>query len=225
MLTLSAASTVPTGATVYVGGTTGILVEPSASLTLNNSGGNATAGNGYRLGDHPVTLAAGVLNFIGNSAGTIEGGSTIASGAGGGNGNLILGSGQSTINFTSNGGTTELNFGALAKAATPAGGGIDIESNVTIGTTTSQINIGTTATSTSSATITGTTFTLSSTTGTAGLFMGEAVYGAGVVPGTVIATITSGSTFTVTLPTNTTAYEVGGQPARRCISARRCTTA
>ncbi|HEY5312354.1 MAG TPA: autotransporter-associated beta strand repeat-containing protein, partial [Pirellulales bacterium] len=191
-VTLSQAATTTAGESLNFGGTTGILVEPSASLTLDNTAANAGAN---RLGNHPLTLASGTLNFIGNSAGTIEGGN------GTGSGNLILGSGQSTINFTSNGGTTELNFGALAKAATPAGGGIDIEGS-TIGTATSQINIGSTATTTLAST--STTVTIGST---AGLFVGEAVSGAGIVPGATIATITSGNAFTLTLPTNTVAYE------------------
>ncbi len=106
-------------------GTTGIVVNNGATLALdnfNNSGVNASAN---RFAAKPVTLNGGILNLIGFGTGTTETG-----------GNLALGSGQSVISVTNNGGNTVLNFGTFTGNA---GSGINFTSNATLGTATNQI--------------------------------------------------------------------------------------
>ena len=182
-LTLSLPASVASGATVFVGGPTGILVQGGASLTLDNSGANAGAN---RLGNRPLTLTGGNLNFIGSAAGnSVEGTAGFA-------GTLILAVGQSTINITNNSNTnsTILNFGALTQNA---GSTLDIEelgTNNVLGTATNQINIGQAVTV--GANPSGlTTLVLSST---AGLFVGETLSGFGISNSTTISSITNGTT-------------------------------
>ncbi len=179
--TLNSGTTVLKGANGAFTGSSGITVNQSAILTLDNS---ITAAAANRLGNHPLTLAGGTLNFIGKSTGSTEGT------AGGTAGTLILGSGQSLINITSNGGTTTLNFASLT--ATTAGSTLNITSNATLGTATNQVNFGSSL-NTSAATVTGTTLTFAST---AGLVAGQAVSGAGILNGTTISSFT-GTTVTL----------------------------
>ncbi|WP_395730694.1 autotransporter-associated beta strand repeat-containing protein [Prosthecobacter sp.] len=173
--TLNGGTTVISGAAGALSGTSAITVNPSATLTLDNSG-PALAN---RLANRALTLAGGTLNFIGNSAGSIEG--TAGTGAGA----LIMGaSGQSAINITSNGGTTKLNFSSLTASA---GSTLDVTSNVALGTSTNQVNFGSLL-NTSAAAVTGTTLSFASTTG---LVAGQAVTGVGILNGTTISSLTS----------------------------------
>ncbi|OYW30875.1 MAG: hypothetical protein B7Z47_02800, partial [Chthoniobacter sp. 12-60-6] len=174
--TLNSGTTVLSGASGGFTATSGITVNPSATLTLNNSG---TAAVGNRLGNRPLTLAGGTMNFIGNSAGSTEGATGSLAGA------LVLGtSGQNALNITSNGGTTKLNFASLTASA---GSTLNVTSNVPLGTSTNQVNFGTLL-NTSAATVTGTTLTFASTTG---LVAGQAVSGVGILNGTTIASVTA----------------------------------
>ena len=176
-LTLNQAATVAANATLSYGGSNSIVVDPSATLTLDSTGGNAASN---RLGNHPLTLNGGALNFIGNSSGTTEG-------TAGDSGNLTLGSGQSVITVTNNGGNTILNFAGITQNV---GSTLDIESNTTLGTASNQINIGQAVTV--GANPTGaTTLVVSST---AGLFPGETLSGFGISNNTTISSITNGTT-------------------------------
>ena len=183
-LTLSQPATVGANATLSYGGSNSIVVDPSATLTLNNA--TATTGGVSRLGNHTLTLNGGALNFIGNGAGTTEGTLGVAGGL------LALGSGQSVITTTNNGGNTILNFGALTQAA---GSTLDIEG--TSLSSTNQINVGVTNLTAAAATST-VTLTLSNT---AGLFLGEPVSGLGILNGTTIST-TAGSITATTVTLN-----------------------
>ncbi|MGB8167670.1 MAG: autotransporter-associated beta strand repeat-containing protein, partial [Chthoniobacteraceae bacterium] len=107
--------------------TAAITTANSAVLTLNN----ATAFAGNRLNNKPLTLTGATLNFIGNAAGTTEGTAANTTST------LTAGIGQSTINITNNGGTTQLNFASLALTA--AGGALDFTSNAQLGTATNQV--------------------------------------------------------------------------------------
>lgn len=191
--TLNGGSTVISGAAGSLTATSAITVNPSASLTLDNS----TSSLNNRLANKPLTLAGGTLNFIGGSAGTTEG-------TAGSAGTFTMGaSGQDVINFTSNGGTTKLNFASLTAGA---GSTMNVESNVALGTSTSQINFGSLL-STSAATVTGTTLTFASTTG---LAAGMAVTGPGILNGTTISSTTS---TTVVLSQNVAASGVASGAA------------
>ena len=174
---LNAGTTVLSGSAGALSSTSGITVDPSAALTLDNSGSALT----NRLANHPLTLAGGTLNFIGNTAGSTEG--TAGSTAGT---FTMGGSGQDLINITSNGGTTKLNFLSLTAGA---GSTMDVESNVALGTSTNQINIGSSL-NTSALTATGTTLTFTSTAGL-GLAAGQAVTGIGILNGTTISSLTA----------------------------------
>jgi autotransporter-associated beta strand protein len=130
------------GATTYNGGvvtlsgaagnvsnanaTGAITVANTATLTLDN----ATAFAGNRLNNKPITLTGATLNFIGNSLGTTEGTASNATST------LTIGSGQSIINLTNNGGTTQLN---LASLTTSTGGFTNFTSNAQLGTATNRV--------------------------------------------------------------------------------------
>ncbi|OYW77350.1 MAG: hypothetical protein B7Z37_04705 [Verrucomicrobia bacterium 12-59-8] len=178
--TLSAAATVASGVTVYVGGASSIVVGNNATLTLNNTaaaGGNFTGGGGGRLGNHPVTLNGGTLNLQGNaSTATTEGSAGQA-------GSLTLNGGQSVINLVNNGANVALNFNTLT-----LNGGSTLNLTGGVGVSSNQLNIGV-AKATTAATTT-TTVTVAST---AGLVAGQAVIGANLAPNTTIASITNGT--------------------------------
>jgi hypothetical protein len=104
-----------------LGTTSGTTVNHGAVLTLdNNVSGNPTVAD--RLGNKPLTLNGATLNFIGLlTTGSTEGtaGNT-----------LTFNAGQSTVNITNNGGTTQLNFTTLT---TNAGAAVNWTSNGTFG--------------------------------------------------------------------------------------------
>ena len=139
-LTHSQAATVAAGAALSYGGTTSIVVDPGATLTLDNT--TATTGGANRLGNHPLTLSGGHVELHrqqrwnhGRNRGRCAG-------------TLILNPGQNVINITNNGGNTILNFGAMtSNLAANAGSTLDIESNTTLGTTSNQVKVGVISTS------------------------------------------------------------------------------
>jgi autotransporter-associated beta strand protein len=85
--------------TLAAGNTIGVIVNPGATLTIDNT----AAAIANRLGARPITLAGGNLNLIGNAAATNE---TF--------GTFTLARGQSNVSVTAGAGGANLTFGSFA---------------------------------------------------------------------------------------------------------------
>ena len=101
---LNTGNTVLTGAGGRLSATSGIVINPSATLTLDNSTGESTAFT--RTNNRPIIMNGGILNLIGKAGGTSE-----VPGA------LSLGSGGSVISQSSASGSNSLQFNSLSFSA------------------------------------------------------------------------------------------------------------